>query len=397
MSRTLLILADWFAPGVRAGGPIRSCSNLALLLRDSCQIWVVTSAFDLGVSEPYDGIPVNQWEPWKNATRVFYSSSTAARLWQTLKVVWSARTSANTTIYLNSMFSGCGTLFPLLLRKLVAPRLRCVLAPRGMLKSTALAHKSWKKKPLLSFLKWSGLVKRICFHATSSEEVDEILAAFPGSDVVHIPNIPASPQQKPVSSRKVQGRLRLLFVGRIHPIKNLHYLLERLATIRHQVELSIIGPEEDSTYVHKCKQMAAHLPSNLTVEFLGPQPEEVISQQLQNTDALVLPTEGENFGHAIFEAFAAGVPVIISDRTIWRDLPRRFAGWDLPLESPESFEQAFDLLGQMGPQEHERWQDGALSVAQEFLSSSDLRARYENLFWPNASASTVEPQGQSSN
>ena len=38
--------------------------------------------------------------------------------------------------------------------------------------------------------------------------------------------------------------------------------------------------------------------------------------------AFLLPTGGENFGHAIFEALSCGVPALISDRTPWRDLLR---------------------------------------------------------------------------
>jgi glycosyltransferase involved in cell wall biosynthesis len=45
-----------------------------------------------------------------------------------------------------------------------------------------------------------------------------------------------------------------------------------------------------------------------------------------------MTTWGENFGHAIAEALQHGKPVIISDRTPWRNLRDVQAGWDLPLQ-----------------------------------------------------------------
>lgn len=382
MSGKLLILADWFAPGVRAGGPIRSCSNLALLLSDCADVSVLTSAFDLGASRPYEGTAVNHWERWRNSARVYYAGSFAARGWQTLRLLWSLRQESSATVYLNSMFSVCGTLLPLFLRRVTAPRLRFVLAPRGMLKPTALAHKSWKKLPILRIMRWTGMTRGVIFHATSGDEVLEIQAAFPGSEVVQLPNVPAYPLPSVGPSNKVPGSLRLLFVGRIHPIKNLLFLLKQLSQIQHRVQLSVIGPEEDRGYADECKQMAASLPANISVEFLGPRPEEFISDRLQQIDAFVLPTEGENFGHAIFEAFAAGVPVIISDRTIWKDLARRFAGWDLPLGDHRAFEDAINLAALMGSEQHYTWKQGALHLAQGFMASMDLRGEYKGLFWP---------------
>ena len=47
---------------------------------------------------------------------------------------------------------------------------------------------------------------------------------------------------------------------------------------------------------------------------------ETIVEALGRSDLFLLPTGGENFGHAIFEALACGVPALISDQTPWRGL-----------------------------------------------------------------------------
>ena len=59
--RKLLLLTDWFYPGYKAGGPIQSCYNLTLLLRNRFDIYVVCSDRDLNETRPYPGIRSGEW------------------------------------------------------------------------------------------------------------------------------------------------------------------------------------------------------------------------------------------------------------------------------------------------------------------------------------------------
>ncbi len=68
---------------------------------------------------------------------------------------------------------------------------------------------------------------------------------------------------------------------------------------------------------------------------------------LEQAHLFFLPTHGENFGHAIAEAFAAGVPVLISDTTPWRDLRSSGVGWDLSLDEPQCFVEAIEMCANM--------------------------------------------------
>jgi glycosyltransferase involved in cell wall biosynthesis len=55
---------------------------------------------------------------------------------------------------------------------------------------------------------------------------------------------------------------------------------------------------------------------------------EMKQSALANADALILPSHQENFGMAIVEALAAGVPVLISNRiNIWREIETDQAGY----------------------------------------------------------------------
>ena len=59
-SKRILISVDWFPPAFRAGGPIRSSANLATMLAEHAQVWVVTGGSDLGETNPL----VSQLDQW---------------------------------------------------------------------------------------------------------------------------------------------------------------------------------------------------------------------------------------------------------------------------------------------------------------------------------------------
>ena len=57
----LLILTDWFTPAYKAGGPVRSIENLARLLKDDFEIFILTGDRDLGDRHPFEGITPDAW------------------------------------------------------------------------------------------------------------------------------------------------------------------------------------------------------------------------------------------------------------------------------------------------------------------------------------------------
>jgi len=372
----LLICADWFAPGFRAGGPIRSVVNLTQLLADGANVQVLTGCRDLGETQFYDGVPVNQWVRRAEYTSVFYGT-TWARHREFLRLLSRDRPAA---VYLNSMFSWTGAIWPLLLLLLWYREVRVVLAPRGMLKPSALYRKFWKKAPVLRFLRGLGLTQRVVFHATSQDEVSEIRQQFPGARVVLVPNVPQWPAEVLPERGPDDGVLRLVLVGRIHPIKNVHIAIESLRGLSVPCELVLVGPAEDAAYESRCRQLAAELGGAARVIFAGALDERAVREQLIRADALILPTQGENFGHAIFESFSVGTPVIISDCTIWRNLADKQAGWDLPLAEPGAFARAVCELSSTGPKARQRLREGALSVARSFVEQQNFLGDYRRLF-----------------
>ncbi len=115
-------------------------------------------------------------------------------------------------------------------------------------------------------------------------------------------------------------KMRLGFVGRVVPIKDVITLVRAIGLARRHVDLEawIVGPEdEDSTYAARCRSMVDALGLGDCVKFLGPQRVSEIYPQL---DVLVLTSFSEGQPLVILEAFAHGLPVIATDVGACREL-----------------------------------------------------------------------------
>ena len=95
---------------------------------------------------------------------------------------------------------------------------------------------------------------------------------------------------------------------------------------------------------------------------------------------MFLPTLGENFGHVVPEALAAGCPVLLSDRTPWHDLEQHGAGWTLPLQSPEAFRRVVQQCTDMPAPEFDRLRTAAIRYAQQYSARTDAREKTKQLF-----------------
>ena len=374
----VLICTDWFSPGMRAGGPIRSCVNLVNCISSELRLSILTGDRDLGSQSPYLGTRPGRWNNWQNKASVLYASRKQHTLGAFYRTLTRLRPQV---VYLNSMFSLFGTLTPLFIITFTRSNAKVVLAPRGMLKSTALANRLYRKSIALFLLRCLRIQHRIHFHATSIDEADEIQTHFPGATTTVLPNIPVSPlkQLAVQQEAKKTGSVRLVFVGRVHPIKNLHLVLEFLEQADCQSELNVIGPSEDVNYDQHCRRLATKIEHKCQVRFHDAcSPDETL-QWMRNSDCLILPTEGENFGHAIFESLAMGTPVLISNRTIWRNLPEASAGWDHQLEDPQSFIESIEFLASMTEIQHSEWRKGALLFAQKYFHAKHFSDQYIEL------------------
>lgn len=232
------------------------------------------------------------------------------------------------------------------------------------------------------FYKYLGLASKVIFHATTVEEARVTEQHFPDSTIRIAGNIPDIDQVAFIPVKKNANELRCVFIARIVPIKNLSFLLEVLAKIdkKYTVSLNIIGPKEDKDYWQSCSDLISQLPSHIHVADHGPLPAEHLSDHLFQSHLYVLPTQGENFGHSILNALLHGRPILISDRTPWRNLTSRSAGWDLPLAEPSAYVSVLESIAAAQQDEYDLLTHGAWKMAQEYIQSSNWKTEYQSLF-----------------
>jgi glycosyltransferase involved in cell wall biosynthesis len=114
--------------------------------------------------------------------------------------------------------------------------------------------------------------------------------------------------------------LRVGFVGRVVPIKDLITFIRACDLALHSVDLQVrvIGPmDEDAAYATRCRDLVARLGRGAKIAFVGPMPPAAIYGDL---DVVVLTSFSEGQPLVILEAYARGVPAIASDVGACREM-----------------------------------------------------------------------------
>ncbi|MEM0996675.1 MAG: glycosyltransferase family 4 protein [Bacteroidota bacterium] len=374
----ILVMIDWYLPGFRAGGPIRSVANLVDGLGERFDFSIVTSDTDYGALEPYAGIEPDTWIERGPDCRVWYCSRDHRGYRHFRRIIMETDYDV---LYLNSMFSLRYTIYPLWNSRSMKPEKPVVLAPRGMLHAGALAIKQRKKTWFLRGIKAIGAHKEIRFQATDAQEVADVHAVFGTQvDVVEAPNLPRWDLPAFQTRDKSPGQLRLIFLSRISVKKGVHLLLAALREQTAEIVLDLYGPDEEPGYWEQCREIISELPDHVRVKKCDPVRPEAIPQLVQAYHAFAMPTAGENFGHAIFEALAAGRPVILSDQHPWEGLEVAEAGYSVPLNDSVRYAAAISEMAAMDEGQFTRWMQGARQYAERYLHENEFVDRYLSLF-----------------
>ena len=345
----VLVFVDYYLPGYKAGGPIKTISNLVDRLGDEFCFRIVTRDRDFDDGKPY----YNDTGNWRSVGKaeVRYVPPEQCSYTFMRKILTETHYDI---VYFNSLFSPCFTIFPLISHNLSSKRkIPVILAPRGEVADSALGLKSYKKTPFLKLAKMLKLFDNIKWHASSPYEAENVHRLFDTHkniakvkfvpNVVIAPDLPESPshelQNVPDGARwKKHNNLKIVFLARIARMKNLDGALKLLQGVHGNIQFDIYGPLEDRAYWAECEDLIRMLPPNIEVQYKGHIKREDVLTVLKKYHIFFLPTLGENFGHVILEALSAGCPVLISDRTPWRGLEDKGVGWDIPLEEPERFQ-----------------------------------------------------------
>ncbi len=369
--KKILVFVDWYLPGYKAGGQIRSVASMVRHLRNHYDFSIITSDSDLHAESPYKGIASDTWIKCDDGSKVYYFSSSNKSKEQLKKIIFAEQADI---IYLNSLYSIFYTLQPLLIRKKFLPNRKLVLAPRGMLGKGALQIKALKKKLFLNFAKTLGLYKGISWHASSEAEAEEIKEMFGKNCKIHVAiDLVESRTLTKIERTKVKCKLKAVFLSRITIKKNLEGALKMLAQLPSncEVEFDIYGPIEDPDYWKLCEEEISKLPPHINANYKGVIENSNVIKVLSNYHLSILLTFNENYGHSIVESMAAGCPVLLSDQTIWKQLEQKNAGWDIPLASEGEIMNALKAACYWDQQSFEKMSDGALTFANSIFNDQN--------------------------
>jgi glycosyltransferase involved in cell wall biosynthesis len=219
---------------------------------------------------------------------------------------------------------------------------RYVVSPRGMLDVWALANARWKKR--LAGLLFENAVLRDagCLHALCEAEAGAMRAYGLGQRIEVVPNGVGLPEGLTTEdTERAEGKKRLLFLGRIHPKKGLVGMLRAWAEMKRDTarwgdwEFVVAGWDQgghEGELRELCGELGLRVGNRMgshggtantaDVVFLGAAFGEEKEALLRSAEAFVLPSLSEGLPMSVLEAWAYGLPVVMTPEC---NLPEGFA------------------------------------------------------------------------
>lgn len=191
-----------------------------------------------------------------------------------------------------------------------------VWSPRGALQATATWDDAPRQRIKHLFEKSANALRpaNCTLHVTSAAEGQDSTRRLGHIDTALIPN--SVPIPDVIAQRPADGQLRLLYLGRLHPKKGLELLISAMKELPSNTRLDIYGAG-DPAYVATLKTLIG---SDSCIVLRGHADRGRKALAFAKADIFVLPSHSENFGIAVAEALAHGVPVVTTTGTPWARL-----------------------------------------------------------------------------
>lgn len=340
-------MASLFWPQKNSGGPPISIMNLVQSVKDSFEIYIISKNHEINDDKPLKGI-ISGWNQFEFG-KVFYTQKGKHTFGNVIRIIESIKPDV---IYQNSFFS-MDDLLPVLVYKKKHKNVKVIIAPRGEFYPERLQIGKLKKTLYAKTFRYFGLLKDVYFQGTGIEECMQEKNFLGVSDdyIMNIQNISLPTKKIHNKLEKNPNELKLVYIARIHPTKNVLKAIEWLGNISGNIRYDIYGAVENEIYWKQCQNVIAGLPQNIVVRYMGVLDHEQVASTIAKYHAYYMPTTGENFGHSIVEAMLMGKPVIISDQTPWTDVNGN-GGFAIPLNNEMTFITVLNELVEMNADEY---------------------------------------------
>lgn len=369
MKKKILLLYPYYWPLYKAGGPVQSLFNIAKTLGDAADFYLISRDRDIDGHPAPQPIVTGIWMNGLNDEKVLYFKQIYP--WLVFRII---KTLAPDVVLINGIFNVSTTIPGIFACK--RRNTRMIISPRGMLQSWGLQRGVIKKFFFLQLLK-QVLNKNEEWHATDLQEQTDIRKIFGDEQNVHVAsNIPR--QVSPLTLIPFPNddkKIELVFLSLINPNKNLHLVIDAVKK-NPKISLAIYGPVANQSYWKLCQQKMEGVQ---TIKYHGPVPPWDVTELLRNYHFLVLPTDGENFGHAIFDALAASVPVVISRKTPWTSIDTAGAGMYVSTENENELDTILSKIAKLSEYDYQNFRRAANNYALEYWNARNYKSDYQFL------------------
>ena len=157
-------------------------------------------------------------------------------------------------------------------------------------------------------------------------------------------------------------------------------VLKALKNRKENIQISFAGAGIDEAYQQVFDNELKSMPKNKAIICLKELPHSEILNLFNHTDVMILPSHGENFGHAIFESLASATPVIISNNTPWKLMQESMAGIEVHADSIEEVSNAIAFFNTMELPTYRLWQEGAFNKALDYIDKNEFEELYKRIF-----------------
>ena len=299
---------------------------------------------------------------FKPRKKLFYFS------WSFTKKIWKERKSID-IIHLHGMwlYFHFYILFIAFFSKI-----KVVLSPRGSFAIEALKQgKNFTKKILLNVIKIL-LYKVNAFHATSDQEKKDILRIYKNAKIFNVPNCINSNDIN--FNNKNDFENKFIWIGRLHPIKNLEFLLETFNE-KKNLNLEVYGPINSDYSIKLCN----HFKSN-NIKFMNNLTVKSKNITINKSKFLVMTSFSENFGIVILESLIQGTPVIVSDALPWKDIEDYSAGFTYKANDQLDFISKLELANKMTDSDYLKYSNNAKNYAYEKFSQQSVVKNLKEMY-----------------
>jgi len=364
------------------GGPSQMVLGLsAALASQGIDVTIITTDSNGDIGQPPLDVPLNQPIKQNGYQIIYFRCSPFRRYKFSLSLLqWLNENAQQFDIaHIHALFSPVTTFAAIIARYRHLPY---IIRPCGMLDPADLQKKKRLKQIYAALVERDNLAGAAAIHFTSKQEA-KISERFGLESTGKMP-VPQDfvPQDSTGKMPVPQDFLSLdlviplgvtadfspeilrnseipiiLFMSRIEPKKGLNLLIPALESIladgiSFHFVLAGSNPQ-DADYDTRIKEQIQNSSLGKFTTITGFVSGDSKVELLREADLFVLPSYYENFGIAVAEAMAAGVPVAISDRVyIWEDIQQAEAGWVAPLEVGAIASMIKSAL--LAPQERQR-------------------------------------------